>query len=151
MCREAWRGISKDAWDCARGFGQEIEPGERWSKTKTVAFYKQTLSKAGRIAQRSVSSGFEDARRKTWAEFAGFLQKVGMGLTVETARGIDIIAFIHGEWISSHRNDSRGKRRESCLSVSHQRCDWSFSEELFYDRPEKHGESCQKRIGPQLS
>lgn len=121
MCREAWRGVSRDAWDCTRGCGQEIEPGERWSEARTVAFHNQTLSEAGRIPQQRVSSGFEEARRKTWAEFAGFLRKVGMGLTVETARGIDIIAFIHGEWIPSHWKNFRttaGASEEKVASAS---------------------------------
>lgn len=33
------------------------------------------------------------------------MQNVGKGLTIETARGIDIIAFVHGVWIPTHRKN----------------------------------------------
>jgi hypothetical protein len=63
------------------------------------------LTNAGRIANRSVSTGFEDARKKTFEEFRTFIGKVGRGLTVENAKGVDVVAFVHGEWIPNHRKN----------------------------------------------
>lgn len=41
------------------------------------------------------------------------MQQVGQGLTVETARGIDIVAFVHGKWIPNHRKKIRTTARKS--------------------------------------
>jgi hypothetical protein len=49
------------------------------------------------------------------------VQQVGQGLTTETARGIDIIAFVHGVWIPNHRKNFRttvGKSEEIVASAS---------------------------------
>lgn len=76
--------------------------GERWTEVETDKFYRAVLKDAGEIANRSVGKGYEESRRKTWAEFESFIQKVGNGVIVESARGIDIVAFVHGEWINNH-------------------------------------------------
>jgi hypothetical protein len=49
------------------------------------------------------------------------VQQVGQGLTVETARGIDVVAFVHGEWIPNHPKNFRttaGKSEEKIASAS---------------------------------
>jgi hypothetical protein len=56
---------------------------ETWSEAETEKFYRTVLTDAGAIASRIVSKGHEDSRRKTWAEFEAFVQKVGRGLTTE--------------------------------------------------------------------
>jgi hypothetical protein len=79
------------------------------------------LADAGRIANRSVSNGFEDARKRTFEEFQGFISKVGRGLTVENARGINVVAFVHGKWIPNHRQNFRtvvGLGEEKAVSAS---------------------------------
>lgn len=79
------------------------------------------MADAGRIANRSVSNGFEDARKRTFEEFQGFISKVGRGLTVENVRGIDVVAFVHGEWILNHRQNFRtvvGPGEEKTASAS---------------------------------
>jgi hypothetical protein len=59
------------------------------------------------IANRSVSSGFEDARKRTFEEFRTYVAKVGRRLTVENAKGIDVVAFVHGKWMPNHRKNFR--------------------------------------------
>lgn len=79
------------------------------------------LTEAGRIANRSVSSGFKDSRKRTFEEFRTFVGKVGRGLTVENAKGVDVIAFVHGEWIPNHRKNFRtvvGPGEEKTASAS---------------------------------
>jgi integrase len=106
-CRD-WRAESLTIWEQARG----IEPaavrnGENWTEAEAEQFYRTVLKDAGEMANRSVGKGYEESRRKTWAEFEAFTQKIGRGLTIETARGIDVVAFVHGEWIPKHTKNCR--------------------------------------------
>jgi hypothetical protein len=98
-----------------------VKTTEIWSEKESEDFYKRVLEEAGQVAKRSVSTGFEEARRKTWEESEAFLAKVGRGLTVETARGLDVVAFVHGEWIPGHRKNFRttmGPSEEKVASAS---------------------------------
>lgn len=53
-------------WDQARGLKQPLESKTaRWDEKKTAEFYERVLREAGQIARRSVSSGFEESRKKT--------------------------------------------------------------------------------------
>lgn len=54
-----------------------------------------------------MSNGFEETRKRTFEEFSGFIDQVGQGLTIENARGIDVLAFVHGSWIPAHQNRCR--------------------------------------------
>jgi hypothetical protein len=120
-CRD-WRAESSTIWEQARG----IEPaavrnGENWTEAEAEQFYWTVLKDAGEIANRTVGKGYEESRRKTWAEFEAFTQKIGRGLTIETARGIDVVAFVHGEWIPKHTKNCRttvGSAEEKVPSAS---------------------------------
>jgi hypothetical protein len=110
-----------ETWDRVRGLRTEAAEVEPWSEQRTEKFYETVLGEAGRIANRSVSSGFEESRRKTFDEFKTFLKKVGNGLNTENAGGSDVVAFIHGEWISTHRRNFRttaGAGKEKVASAS---------------------------------
>jgi hypothetical protein len=104
LCRCGdWQAESKGLWEQTRGLEQAAAgTGERWSEAEAARFYQTVLKDAGKIANLSVGKGFEEQRQRTWGEFEAFVQKVGGGLTVENARGIDIVAFVHGEWIPGH-------------------------------------------------
>jgi hypothetical protein len=121
-CRlREWRASSRSIWDHARGLIDEEDEVEKWTEEKTEAFYRSVLGDAGRIANRSVSTGFEESRKRTFDEFRTFVKKVGRGLSVENARGIDVVAFVHGEWIPNHRKNFRttyGSGDEKVASAS---------------------------------
>lgn len=68
---------------------------------------RRTLGEASKIASRSVSTGFEETRKRTSDEYSAFIECVGQGLTVGNARGIDVIAFVHGRWIPAHKGRCR--------------------------------------------
>jgi hypothetical protein len=123
MCRvHDWKEGSQSTWDRAWGLGTRDEATvEKWDAEKTAEFYKTVSGEAGRIAQKSISMDFEERRTKTWAEYEAFVQKVGQGLSVETARGIDVIAFVHGDWIGKHSRNCRttvGKEKKKVPSAS---------------------------------
>jgi hypothetical protein len=123
LCRCGdWQAESLGFWEQARGIGQAANRnGETWSEAESEAFYRTVLKDAGAIAKRSVSTGHEEGRRKTWGEFEAFVQKVGRGLTVETVRGIDIVAFVHGDWIPRHKKNCRttvGEAEEKIASAA---------------------------------
>lgn len=107
LCRSDWRTETDAAWQRARGVEIACNTEQTWSEKEARAFYEKTLGEAGRIANKSVSSEFEDTRKRTFEEFSGFVGRVGQGLTVENARGIDVLAFVHGCWIPNHRNRCR--------------------------------------------
>jgi integrase len=79
------------------------------------------LKEAAAVANRSVSKGFEDSRRKTFVEFQDFLALVGQGKRIGNATGLDIIAFVHGFWMKKHRDQCRtiagGERVASASAV----------------------------------
>lgn len=113
---------SQSIWNRACGLGTRDEAtDEKWDAAKTAEFYETVLGEARLIAQKSVSTEFEERRKKTWAEYEAFVQKVGQGLSVETARGIDVIAFVHGDWIKKHSKNCRttiGKEEKKVPSAS---------------------------------
>jgi hypothetical protein len=99
-CRKHdWKEANKSVWEQARGLREPVRTKSVWDKRESEEFYQRILGEAGKIAKQSVSTGFEESRRKTWSEFEGFLRKVGRGLTVGNAGGLDVVAFVHGEWI----------------------------------------------------
>jgi hypothetical protein len=49
------------------------------------------------------------------------LKKVGKGLNIKNAGGLGVVAFVHGEWIPSHRKNFRtiaGSGEEKVASAS---------------------------------
>jgi integrase len=103
-----WRTNTEQLWKRARGLkNREEEMTKVLSRKEAEEFYANALTKAAKVAGRSVSSSFEDSMRKTFDEFKAFLARIGQGLTVETARGLDIVAFIEGEWKEKHQNNFR--------------------------------------------
>jgi integrase len=70
-------------------------------------FYRTTLEDAAEVANRSVSKGFEESRRRTWGEFEDFLGAMGHGKQVSNANGLDVIAFVHGYWLAKHKDQCR--------------------------------------------
>jgi integrase len=121
-CRKHdWEEANKSVWEQARGLREPVRTEATWDEKETEEFYQRILGEAGKIAKRSVSTGFEESRRKTWNEFKGFLRKVGRGLTVENAGGLDVVAFVHGEWIPQHQKNFRttlGETGEKVASAS---------------------------------
>lgn len=99
LCRDGgWRAESLGMWEQARGIRQPTgNCEETWSELETGEFYKKVLADAGEIAKRSMSGSFEESRKKTWAEFGAFIRRIGRGMTIENARGIDVVAFVHGD------------------------------------------------------
>jgi integrase len=94
-CRKHdWKETNRSVWEQARGLKEPVEAGPTWDERESEEFY-----------ERSVSTAFEESRRKTWGEFEGFLQKVGRNVTVENAGGLDIVALVHGEWIPQHQKN----------------------------------------------
>lgn len=94
-------------------------PGANKSQRLSIL---NVLADAGRIANRSVSYGFENARKKTFEELRTLVAKVGRGLTIENAKGIDVVAFVQGEGIPNHRKNFRttqaGSEEEKVASAS---------------------------------
>jgi integrase len=121
-CRKHdWKEINRSVWEQARGLKEPVEAGPTWDKKISKKFYERVLGEAGKIAKRSVSTAFEESRRKTWGKFEGFLQKVGRNVTVENAGGLDVVAFVHGEWIPQHQKNFRttlGEAGEKFASAS---------------------------------
>jgi hypothetical protein len=79
------------------------------------------LTEAGALANRSVSEGFESSRQKIWAEFENLIEKVGHGLSIETASDLDVIAFMQGYWVPEHRKNCQtrlGASGEKVVSAS---------------------------------
>ena len=79
-------------------------------------FYAEALEGAASVANRSVSSGFEEGRKKTWAEFNEFCGLVGKSL--EQATDLDVVAFVHGFWLPHHREGCRTKVGESGVKTA---------------------------------
>lgn len=68
--------------------------------------YEQAIEEGGRVSQRAVSSGFEDGRHKSFAEFERFLESIGCP-GVGAASGVDVVAFLQGWWLPSHQKNCR--------------------------------------------
>jgi integrase len=113
--------VGAEAWEIGREIGQRESERESWTVEETGRFYKETLKEAAGVANRSVSKGFEDSRRKTFEEFQDFLALVGQGKRIGNATGLDIIAFVHGFWMNKHRDQCRtiavGERVASASAV----------------------------------
>jgi integrase len=78
------------------------------------------LREAAEVASRSVSKGFEESRQKTFDEFQEFLGAVGQGKRLETANGLDVVAFVQGYWLPKHREQCRtmlGNEKVASASV----------------------------------
>jgi integrase len=120
MCR-AVDVVGAEAWGVGRGIGEKGACGDPWPVEEACRFYRDTLGDAAMVANRSVSKGFEESRRKTFGDFEDFLGKVGQGKRVENASGLDVIAFVHGFWIPKHKDQCRtfvnGKRMASASAV----------------------------------
>ncbi|GAQ93491.1 putative DNA breaking-rejoining enzymes [Klebsormidium nitens] len=79
--------------------------------------YEQALQEGGVISRKSVSEGFEDSRQKTFQEFVEFLGSVGCE-NVREASGADVIAFVQGWWLVSHRGNFRTQAPGSSEKVA---------------------------------
>jgi integrase len=87
--------------------GETTIGAEMWSEAASERFYRKALTEGAAVANQSVSSKFEDERRKTWCEFLDFLNNVGRGISVENACDLDVIAFVQGLWIPAHADKCR--------------------------------------------
>jgi integrase len=65
-----------------------------------------------------VSKGFEESRQKTFAEFETFVATMGHGLSAEYASNLDVIAFVQGYWIPTHKRNCRTKLEENGEKVA---------------------------------
>jgi hypothetical protein len=114
--------VGEEAWRKGRGIVVEEDRGSNpWTKQEAERFYGSTLEEAAVVANRSVSKGLEESRRKTFEEFQDFLGLVGQGKKIENANGLDVVAFIHGYWLKKHKDQCRtrvgGKRVASASAV----------------------------------
>jgi integrase len=80
---------------------------EPWSEAQSRDLYAKALTEAGQIASRSVSTGFEERRKRTFDEFTEFMEKVGHGVSIDTASDLDVLAFIQGWWLPAHQQRCR--------------------------------------------
>jgi hypothetical protein len=97
-------------WKKARGVsGGEMqrEEGEEMSEREARRLYETTLNEAAKIANESVSKGFEASRRQMVEEFEEFLEKIGRGVGLENASDLDVIAFVQGWWLPAHLKNCR--------------------------------------------
>lgn len=97
------------AWGLGRGIEDRSVRTGIWSEEEACRFYRDTLGAAAEVANRSVSKGFEESRRRTFREFQEFLGMVGQGKCLENASGLDVVAFVHGFWIPKHKEQCRTK------------------------------------------
>jgi hypothetical protein len=110
-------------WQKGRHVGEQSTAAENWSNESSEAVHARALREGAAIANLSVSSKFEESRRKTWGEFVEFLGKVGRGVSVQTATDLDIIAFVQGVWLPAHvancwtRMEKEGERVASASAV----------------------------------
>jgi integrase len=114
--------VGEVAWKKGRGVDVEEDRGlNSWTKQEAERFYESTLEEAAGVANRSVSKGLEESRRKTFEEFQDFLGLVGQGKKVENANGLDVVAFVHGYWLKKHKDQCRtrvgGERVASASAV----------------------------------
>jgi hypothetical protein len=70
-------------WRKGRHIGEQLAAAETWDDEASEAVYARALREGAAIANLSVSSKFEESRRKTWNEYLEFLGKVGRGLSVK--------------------------------------------------------------------
>lgn len=106
-------------WKRARGVGtQGNEMGRRWGDEEVRRFYAESLQSAAGIANRGVSDGFEEGRKRTWSEFEEFCGHVGV--TPSGAADVDVLAFVHGYWQPRHVGACRtyGSNGEKVVSAS---------------------------------
>jgi hypothetical protein len=101
-------GLGSASWRAGRGpepqgMGERSWDPEVAARFYENRFYENVLGEAAGIAGRSVSRGFEESRRKTMGEFQDFVGLLGHGKRLENATGLDVVAFVHGFWISMHK------------------------------------------------
>jgi integrase len=112
-----------DIWQQQRHVGETSNGAGIWDEAKTDSLYAKALSEGAAIANQSVSTKFEEGRRKTWGEFLEFLGNVGRGLSVESASDLDVITFIQGIWMPGHvdkcrtRTDKDGEKVASASAI----------------------------------
>jgi integrase len=106
-CREKWQRRSAAVWRESRFGGKKRSEPEEGTERESKELYRKALSEAAQIAGFSVSQGFEDSRQRTWYEFGEFLGSIGHGLTTEEASDLDVIAFVQGYWLPTHREKCR--------------------------------------------
>lgn len=122
-CRERWEETWAAMWKDARGANlrtAELEEEEEMSESEAGPLYRKALSEAAEIAAESVSSGFKASRQRTVGEFGGFLERLGRGIGLESARDLDVIAFVQGWWLPAHLQKCRtvNGKGESVVSAS---------------------------------
>jgi integrase len=111
--RNKWQKRNAILWKEGR-FGKEtLGAAEERTREESEALYSRALSEAARFAGFSVSRGFEDSRQKTWAELGEFLASIGHGLDVERASDLDVIAFVQGGWMATHKANCRTRMGEA--------------------------------------
>jgi hypothetical protein len=110
-------------WRKERHTEEESTSAELWNDAESEAIYGRALREGAAIANLSVSSKFEESRRKTWDEFIQFLGKVRRGLSVQTATDLYVIAFVQGVWLPGHvencrtRTETEGEKVASASAV----------------------------------
>jgi integrase len=111
LCRHEWQQRNARLWRETR-FGSEraFMPAER-SQQESEELYNKALSDAAKIAGFSVSRGFDESRQKTWAEFEEFFGSIGHYVDAGSASDLDVIAFVQGHWISTHKANCRTRFR----------------------------------------
>ncbi|GAQ85559.1 transcription factor [Klebsormidium nitens] len=113
------RTEAQGLWKRARGVeGVVKEPVNRWGDDEIRRFYAESLQTAAGIANRGVSEGFEDGRKRTWSEFREFCEHVG--IAADQAADVDVLAFVQGFWLPRHLGACRtfGSEGEKVASAS---------------------------------
>lgn len=110
-------------WRTEWHINEQSTAAETWDDEVSEAVYANALREGAAIANLSVSSKFEESRRKSWSEFVEFLGKVGRGVNVQTATDLDVIAFVQGVWLPAHvancrtRTEKEGEKVASTSAV----------------------------------
>jgi integrase len=107
MCKEKFQEQNRKQWEEARGLTGQLPESEKWTEEETNWVYGKSLEWSAEIAGKAKSDGGDESRRKIWAEYRKFLSKNAYGVTVETARAEDVLAFIRGFWIPRHVDSCR--------------------------------------------
>jgi hypothetical protein len=97
---------------------EESNGAEIWTEAASERLYKDALREGAAIANRSVSTKFEEGPRKTWEEYTEFIGRVGRGLSVDNASDLDIIAVVQGVWIRTYVDKCRTRTEADGEKVS---------------------------------
>jgi hypothetical protein len=104
-CRNAFQRENQKRWNQARGLTGELPAVEKWTEEETDVLYGKSLEWGATIAGRAVEG--DESRQKVWAEYREFLGENAYGVTVESARAKDVLAFVRGYWIPRHLSACR--------------------------------------------